>query len=314
MRPIISVISPIYNEEENLEELVQRTVLALETTGETFELLLVDNGSYDHSLEIIKQLHSTDPRVCYISLSRNFNHQGGMLAGMTYAKGDAVISMDGDLQHPPELIPEMVRLWKKGHEVVFTKKRAISEWGVRTICTKLFYKLISYLTNLHLSYGQSDFRLLDRKVVDTLLQIPERDKFIRGLVEWIGFSQIGIEYDVPPRKRGKSKFSMMHYFSFAIDGLFSFSEIPLRHFLWLGLLVTVICLFLGVIYAYLAVCNMLGWGNYVLPSGWATLTVSIFFLGAVQLIGIGILGEYIGRIFFQMKQRPEFILKEKGLD
>lgn len=311
---MISVISPIYNEEENLEELVQRTVLALDSTDEPFELLLVDNGSYDRSLEIIKQLHTTDARICYISLSRNFNHQGGILAGMAYAKGDAVVSMDGDLQHPPELIPEMIRLWKEGHEVVFTKKRANSEWGVRTICTKLFYKLISHLADLHLSYGQSDFRLLDRKVVDTLLHIPERDKFIRGLVEWVGFRQIGIEYDVPPRKRGKSKFSMMQYLSFAVDGLFSFSKVPLRYFLWIGIFVAMICLSFGCIYAYEAVCNMLGWGNYVLPSGWATLTVSIFFLGAVQLIGIGILGEYVGRIFYQIKQRPEFIVKEKKLD
>ena len=311
---MISVISPIYNEEDNLEELVQRTIQCLESTGEPFEFLLVDNGSRDHSLEMMKSWHARDSRIRYISLSRNFNHQGGMLAGIAYAKGDAVVSMDGDLQHPPELIPEMVRLWKEGHEVVFTKKKAISEWGVRAICTKLFYEFISHLTDLHLSYGQSDFRLLDRKVVDTLLHIPERDKFIRGLVEWIGFRQIGIEYDVPPRKRGKSKFSMMQYLSFAVDGLFSFSKVPLRYFLWAGLFVAVICLSFGGIYAYEAVCNIMGWGNYVLPSGWATLTVSVFFLGAVQLIGIGILGEYIGRIFFQIKQRPEFIVKEKKLD
>jgi len=311
---VISVISPIYNEEDNLEELIQRTVSALDSTCEPFELLLVDNGSNDHSLDIMRRMHAKDTRICFISLSRNFNHQGGILAGMTYAKGDAVISMDGDLQHPPELIPEMVRLWKRGYEVVLTKKRQVSGYGVRSICTKLFYKLISRLTDLHLSYGQSDFRLLDRKVVDTLLHIPERDKFIRGLVEWIGFSQIGIEYDVPPRKRGKSKFSMMHYLSFAIDGLFSFSKVPLRYFLWVGLFIAILCIAFGCVYAYMALSNIIGWSNYILPSGWATLTVSIFFLSAVQLIGIGVIGEYIGRIFFQIKQRPEFILKEKGLN
>lgn len=309
---MISVISPIYNEADNLVELCERVVIALESIKEEFEFILVENGSVDSSLEIIKTLREKDPRIKFISLSRNFGHQGGILAGLTHASGDAVISLDGDLQHPPELIPEMVRLWKEGYGVVFTtKKMNRKERGLFVFANKIFYKLISSISDLKLVYGQSDYRLLDRKVVNVIINIPEKHKFIRGMVEWVGFSQIGVEYEVSPRKGGQSKFSLRNYVNFALDGIFSFSTFPLKIFLWFGLIIASFCVLYAGFYFVMGLITLFMPDKNLLPPGSATITVSILFLGGVQLIGIGCLGEYIGRIYSQTKERPDFIVKEK---
>ena len=239
---MISVISPIYNEADNLIELYKRVVAALESVHEKFEFILVEKGSRDNSLEIIKDLRAKDPRIKFVSLSRNFGHQGGILAGMTYASGDAVVSIDGDLQQPPELIPKMIELWKKGYDVVFTTKKLKNNDRNRLfLWNRIFYKLIGLISDLNLTYGQSDYRLLDRKVVDVILNIPEKHKFLRGMVEWVGFSQIGVEYEISPRKSGQSKFSFRNYVNFALDGIFSFSTMPLRMFLWFGLSIAAFC-------------------------------------------------------------------------
>jgi len=311
---MISIISPIYNEADNLMELYRRVAAALESIQEEFEFILVENGSSDRSLEIIKELREKDPRIKYVSLSRNFGHQGGIVAGLANVSGNAVITLDGDLQHPPELIPNLVELWKKGYDVVYTTKKVnkhIGSW--RVFPTRVFYKLISYVSDVSLTYGQSDYRLLDRKVVDVLIQIPEKNKFLRGMVKWIGFSQIGVEYEVAQRKRGQSKFSLWNYISFAHDGIFSFSTVPLKVFLWIGVIVASFCGFYAFYYFVMGMITIFYPESNLLPPGLATITVSILFLGAVQLIGIGCLGEYIGRIYFQAKDRPDFIVKEKSL-
>lgn len=311
---MISVISPIYNEADNLMELYKRVVAALESVQEKFEFILVENGSSDSSLEIIKDLRAKDPRIKFVSLSRNFGHQGGILAGMTYASGDAVVSIDGDLQQPPELIPKMIELWKKGYDVVFTtKKLKNNDRNWLFLWNRIFYKLIGLISDLNLTYGQSDYRLLDRKVVDAILNISEKHKFLRGMVEWVGFSQIGVEYDVSPRKSGQSKFSFRNYVNFALDGIFSFSTVPLKMFLWFGLIIAFFCVLYAGFYSVMGLMNLFTTNKNMLPPGWATITVSILFLGAVQLIGIGCLGEYIGRIYSQTKERPDFIIKEKHL-
>jgi dolichol-phosphate mannosyltransferase len=312
---MISVISPIFNEADNLEELYRRVKGALESINEEFEFILVENGSTDRSLEIIKSIRAQDSRIKFISLSRNFGHQGAILAGLHFASGDAVISLDGDLQHPPELIPELIALWRKEYDVVFTTKRlGKEEKGVNLLAKRGFYKFISSIADVKLTYGQSDFRLLDRKVVNVLLQFSERNKFLRGIVQWVGFSQIGIEYEVSPRKRGESKFSLRNYLSFAFDGIFSFSIIPLRIFLWLGLTVAGFCGLYAIYYFIMGMITLLYPERNLLPPGSATITVSILFLGGVQLIGIGCLGEYIGRIYSQVKERPDFIVREKDLE
>ena len=311
---MISVISPVYNESENIGELCERVISALENSEEDFEFILVENGSSDNSLKIIKGLRKKDSRIKFVSLSRNFGHQGGILAGLASASGDAVISLDGDLQQPPELIPKMVELWKQGYEVVFTTKKVSqdnSNW--RSFASRFFYKCISRVSELNLSYGQSDYRMIDRKVVDILNQVPERNMFLRGMVEWVGFSQIGLEYEVGLREKGQSKFSFRDYVSFALDGILSFSTVPLRIFLWLGLGISFICGLYAVYYLVVGIANVFMADRHLLPPGWATIAFSITFLGGIQLIGIGCAGEYISRIYYQTKERPNFIIKEKEL-
>ena len=309
---MISVISPIYNEAENLPELYERLTAACQQTPEEYEILLVENGSDDNSLEIIKALRAKDPHVKFVSLSRNFTSQGGMWAGLTHAAGDAVISLDGDLQHPPELIPRMVSLWKDGYDVVYTLKTPhIDPLNPRFVLTKAFYNCISRMSELKLSYGQSDFRLLDRKVVDVLCHIPERNKFLRGLVQWVGFRQTYLEYTPAPRKRGESKFSLRNYFTFALNGIFSFSTAPLKFVWWLGLLLTVLFGILGLGFLLNGLLNYLTECNAPAAPVWLPVVISVFFAAGVQLLCLGILGEYLGRIFLQSKARPDFIVQEK---
>ncbi len=312
---MLSIISPVYNEAENLTELCARIKAAVEAAKEDFEIILVENGSNDDSSRIIREMRNKDPRIKYVILSRNFGHQGAIMAGLAHASGDAVISLDADLQHPPELIPKLVDLWRKGHEVVYTvKKIETEERGLRFFLTRSFYKFISSISDIGLAYGQSDYRLLDRKVVDVILSIPEKNKFLRGMVKWVGFSQVGVEYEVNLRKYGKSKFSFWNYINFAFDGIFSFSTIPLRVFLWCGMAIASFCVIWGLYYLFMGVINLFLPNRDMLPPGSATITVGVFFLGGVQLIGIGCLGEYIGRIYSQTKERPDFIVKEKDLD
>ena len=311
---MISIVSPIYNEESSIEELCQRVSDAMERSGENFEFILVDNGSSDRSLEIIKNLRKKDKRIKFISLSRNFGHQGGILAGLAKASGGAVISIDGDLQHPPELIPTLIELWRQGNDIVSTAKIINSSDGwLRLNSRHLFYKIISLISNVTLKYGQSDFRLIDRKIVDVLIEMQEKSVFLRGLVEWVGFKKAEVVYEPHQRKEGKTKFSFMEYINFAMDGILSFSTIPLKLFLFVGLIISCLSLFWAMFYFFMGIANLFFWGGELLPPGSASISVGIFFLGGVQLIGIGVLGEYIGRIFKQTKNRPSFIINEKEL-
>ncbi|MCW7466214.1 glycosyltransferase family 2 protein [Leptospira levettii] len=311
---MISVISPIYNEAENIEELCVRLTKALRSTKEDYEILLVENGSWDDSLKIIKDLRKKNRKIKYVSLSRNFGHQGGIMAGINHAKGNVVISLDGDLQHPPELIPEMVQLWKKGYDVVFTLKKGKAEhdnW--RFLPSAIFYRVMNLFSEVKLSYGQSDFRLMDRKVIEVIKNIPEKNLFLRGMVEWVGFKQIGIKYDTLPRKKGESKFRLGNYIKFALDGIFSFSILPLRGLLYSGLLISLFCVLYAVSVILVYFLRFEGYDIFI-PRGWGTLALGLVFFSSVQLIGIGILGEYIGRIYTQVKRRPDFIVKEESLD
>jgi len=311
---MISIIIPIYNEEENILELCNRIISSLESYSCEYEIILIENGSTDNSLKIIKELSINNKRIKYLSLSRNFGHQGGILAGIKYAGGNAVISMDGDLQHPPEIIPKMLELWEKGNDIVYTiKNLSTNHKGWRLFPTLLFYRIINSISSVKLSFGQSDFRLLDRKVVDVLKDIPERDIFLRGLVDWVGFKQESITYETEPRKSGESKFSIFDYVKFALDGIFSYSNLPLKSFFWLGLFISFFCFIYGILVVLLFISHSLGYKLMPLPPGWATIVLGLVFFGSIQLIGIGLLGEYIGRIFKQVKQRPNFIIKESNI-
>jgi dolichol-phosphate mannosyltransferase len=299
----------VYNEQSNLVALYQQVGAALASVETNYELVFVDNGSFDNSLDIIKQLAQTDPRVRYVSLSRNFGYQGGIFAGLSYARGEAVVTMAADLQHPPGLLPEMVRLWRQEFEVVYTTKRNYHLTGWRYYQVRLFYWFISKISGLKLSFGQSDFRLLDRKVVDTILGIQEYRKFLRGMVNWVGFRQAGLEYEVAERFSGESKFSFRSLMSLALDGILAFSSLPLRWILVAGLVLATLSFFYTMFALVLGVMNFFGFWD-VAPPGWATLAVAITFLGGTQLIAVGVLGEYIGRIYEQIKGRPVFIVRE----
>ena len=311
---LISIIVPAYNEEENLRHLYMRVRKVMEQAGWGFEMILVDNGSTDRSLEVIKGIRQEDKRVHYLSLSRNFGHQGALVAALEHSRGDAVISMDADLQHPPEVIPEMLSLWNEGYEVVYTMKREDAAQSLpRRLINRVFYTTLSRLSGLELSGGQSDFRLMDRRAVNALLNMPERNKFLRGLAKWIGFRQIGVEYDVPPRFAGESKFRFVHLFRFALDGMLSFSILPLRLFTLLGI-IAYSCAFLYGIF-------IVGSGAYALltgyhghiPPGWASISAAIIFFSGMQLIGIGLLGEYLGRVYDETKQRPVYLIRERSI-
>ena len=313
MREKISIVFPVYNEAENLRFIYEEVRKSCAGSDVDYEMIFVDDGSTDGSLEILRQIASKDKAVKYISLSRNFGHQNALFAGMSYAAGDAVITMDADLQHPPSLIPKMIELWRKGNEVVYTMKKNAQLTLSERCFFNIFYWLMSRISGLELGFGQSDFRLLDKKVLSTILAIPEYHKFLRGQVKWVGFRQTALSYDVEKRHGGKGKYSYKKRLNFALDGIFAFSRYPLHFVMLIGVTVSAVSslfiLFVSMLWL-LKKLNLLT--NVIVPPGWATMVVAIFFLGSIQLIAIGILGEYVGRIYDQAKGRPIFIVKESS--
>ncbi len=311
--PVVSVVFPVFNESENIRAVYERVKETLVGTGLSHEMVFVDDGSSDPSLDIIKSLAERDPAVQFVSLSRNFGHQPAIAAGLAHARGEAVISMDADLQHPPSLIPEMIRLWRKGYQVVYTTKRSYANLSfIRRRVFRLAYWLLSKLSGLNLSFGQSDFRLLDRKVVDELAALPEYRKFLRGLVCWIGFKQTGIEYDVVARHAGQPKYTLSSLFSLMVDGILSFSITPLRWSLAVGVVAGGLSLLYGFWVVLLALLNFVGI-EASLPPGWASVVAAVMFLGSLQLIAIGLLSEYVGRVYEQVKGRPTYVVGEHSV-
>ena len=303
------MVFPVCNEAGNLKMLHERVQGVFHQAGVSYELVFVDDGSQDESLAIIKTLREDNPRVRYVSLSRSFGQQAALIAGISRARGAAIVMMDADLQHPPELIPEMLRLWREGHDVVYTTKRNAHLPRLWLWQMRLFYALISKLSGLRLSFGQSDFRLIDRKVANVLRSLPEYRKFLRGLISWVGFKQTGVEYTVSERREGRSKYSYRSLVAFALNGVFSFSVVPLRLLLLFGVFIWCVTLPYIAWVLILGVNHLMG-GAIDLPPGWATISVSVIWLGSVQLVAIGLIGEYAGRIYDQTKGRPEFIIRE----
>lgn len=303
---LVSVVTTAYNEAVNLLQLYDRVKEALAETAPEFELIVVDNGSTDDSLPILRSLNHRDHRVQFVSLTRNFGHQGGLTAGLNYAGGDVVIMMDADLQHPPEMLPEMLKLWRQGYDVVnMNKNFRTGHKTVRRVIDTSYYRLISKLSGLDLSSSQSDFRLVDRKVLTTLLNLPERKAFLRGLTQWLGFRQATLEYVVAPRLRGKSRFRLGELTLFALDGILAFSVLPLRLFSIAGVLISLVSL---AYFAYLVFMALVHGSEF--PTGWPTLATAIFCFGGIQLLGIGVLGEYLARVYQEVKRRPEFLVTE----
>lgn len=304
----VSLIVPCFNEEGNIEAIYQLIKNELNDFID-FELIFVDDGSTDNTLLKIIQLSQQDPKVRYINLSRNFGHQNALKAGLDFANGDCVISLDADLQHPPRLIKEFIQKWQEGYEVVYSVRKDDSDLGFfKRITSKLFYKFINLFSDTSIQQGAADFRLLDRKVVNVIKSLPENYLFIRGLTSWVGFRQIGIEYKSEKRFSGKTKYSLKRMIHFASSGITSFSTKPLRLSIYLGFFIAIISFIYGLFAIYEAIFT----SNVI--QGWTSVIVSVLFIGGIQLIMIGILGEYLGKLFMENKRRPNYVVKETNLE
>ncbi len=300
-----SVVAPCWNEEGNLPELYRRIKEVLEQTGQPWELVLVNDGSADRTLELMQELHAADPRVHYIDFARNFGHQIAVTAGMDYAQGEAVILIDSDLQDPPELILRMIEKWQEGYEVVYAVRSARQgETWFKLFTAKLFYRLINYLTDINIPLDTGDFRLMDRKVVKKLRQMKEHRRFIRGMTSWVGFKQTGVHYVREERFAGETKYPLRRMVKFATDAITGFSYFPLQLATFLGFLIAV----LSALFILVVILARLS--GYQAFAGQATTLVMVLFLGAVQLISLGIVGEYLGRIYDEVRGRPLYIVNE----
>lgn len=303
----LSIVVPVYFEEAVLEMFYRRMIEALEPILNDFrlELIFVNDGSTDSSLEILQRLHMTDSRIKILNLSRNFGHQIAVTAGLDHAIGDLVVIIDADLQDPPEVILEMIDKWREGYKVVYgVRSRRKGESVFKLLTAKMFYRILGKLSDVKIPLDTGDFRLMDRVVVDALKNMREESRYIRGMVSWLGYRQIGIHYSRDPRYAGKTKYTLHKMIRFALNGITSFSEKPLVLAGWLGLFVT----FLGFcLMIHILIGKLLHPESVV--NGWASLMGIIIFFGGVQLMTIGIIGQYVGRIYREVKRRPLYLLE-----
>ncbi len=306
-RMLLSVVVPCMNEEEVLRETNRRLISTLEGISLSFEIIYVDDGSTDSTAELLRDLQAHDPRIRVVRFSRNFGHQIAITAGLEHSSGDAVAIIDADLQDPPEVLLDFVAKWLDGYDVVYgvrTEREGETQFKLWT--AKLFYRFIRKLSDTRIPLDTGDFRLMDRRVVDALLSMPERDRFVRGMVSWLGFSQAAVAYRRAPRAAGVTKFSILKMVRFALDGIFSFSILPLRLATWTGFTASALAI-LGI--AVVVLGRIFGMPGLV--KGWSSTVIAVLFVGGVQLICLGIIGEYVGRIYGESKRRPLYIVDER---
>ncbi|GAB1544017.1 glycosyltransferase family 2 protein [Scytonema sp. NUACC21] len=308
IKSIYSIIIPIYNEEENIPEMYRRLCHAMKQLDGETEVILVDDGSRDRSLLLIRDLHLQDSRIRYLSLARNFGHQIAVTAGLNFVRGKVVIVMDADLQDPPELILSMIEKWRQGYQVVYAQRisRKKESW-LKRFTAYAFYRILRRLSDVDIPADTGDFCLMDRQVVDILNAMPERNRYIRGLRAWVGFQQTAVYFEREPRYAGKVKYTFGKSWALAVNGIISLSRVPLRLATYLGLLSAGVAIVMIVLVLY--------WRLFDPTTplmGFTLITIALFFLGSVQLFCIGILGEYIGRIYEEVKGRPIYTLKETG--
>lgn len=303
----ISVIAPAYNEEDALQEFCKRTAAVLRPLTDKYEIILVDDGSTDGSLSVINEIRENDSRVKCISFSKNFGHAAAISAGLDHADGAVVAIMDADVQDPPEVLPELFKKWQEGYQVVYGVRTKRKENFIKRGAYWMFYRLFKRLASLKdTPLDAGDFAVLDRDIVLQLRALPERSRFLRGLRSWVGYKQCGVQYERASRFAGETKYSYSKLFKLAFDGIFSFSHVPLRLATVFGFIVAIIALISSVVILYLRlVLGVIG------VSGFSTLIISVLFIGSIQLISVGILGEYIGRIYDEVKRRPIYIVREK---
>ena len=299
----VSIVVPVYNEEDNLREFHKRITEVMSKEPYEYSIVFVNDGSSDGSAVILNELAKEDAHVEAYLLSRNYGHQMALTCGLDNADGDAVVTMDGDLQHPPEIVPQLLRLWEDGNEIVITKRMATEDAGfIKNLTSAAYYKLINTMSKVEITPGGSDFRLMDRIAVDAFKEYRERARFIRGLISTLGFKVAKVEFVAPPRFAGHSKYNLRKMLHFALDGITAFSNLPLRWAFYIGLVFGIFSIGLLGHVLYVKFIS-----NDAVP-GWATTVASVLLLGGIQLIGIGILGEYIGRIFEEVKHRPLYLV------
>lgn len=306
----LSIVIPVYCEQESLPELYRRVTAVLNGPAAvaTYELIFINDGSTDRTPELLREIAKTDSHVKVLFLSRNFGHQKAITAGLDCCAGRAAIVLDADLQDPPEIIPDMLARWREGIQVVYAvRRRRDGEFFLRNICIRLFYQISQLLTDTYIPPNAGDFRLLDAQVISALKELREENRYLRGLIAWVGFRQSSIEYDRPGRFAGRSKYPVRRLIRLALDGITGFSNRPLRVASILGIMATFVSL--GLIIWVIA-AHLLS-PQTAAPWGWASLMVAILFIGGVQLLCVGLLGEYIGRIFNQTKHRPLYVIAEK---
>jgi dolichol-phosphate mannosyltransferase len=301
--PEISIVVPLYNEAATIAELYRRVSEALQDSGESYELVLVDDGSHDATAEIADDLHEADERVVVIHLSRNFGHQAAVSAGIDHARGRAVVLMDGDLQDPPEVIDEFLRAWRAGYDVVYAVRTKRKEGLLKRIAYASFYRLLHSISDLDVPLDSGDFCLMDRQVVEALKALPERSRFVRGLRTFVGFRQIGVRYERDARQAGTSKYSFFALVRLAVDGLVGFSGYPLTLVTQLGIGSLVLAIGLT------AWVLMDAYWHHTAPRGWASLIVVVLYMSSIQLFSLGIIAEYIRRIFIETKGRPTYVVR-----
>jgi dolichol-phosphate mannosyltransferase len=305
MHDLLSLVVPCFNESECIAACYARLTAVMGLCGDPYELVFVDDGSCDDTLQQLHNLHERDKHVVVVALSRNFGHQAAVTAGMSASRGRAVVIIDADLQDPPELIPKMVELWRQGYKVVYgIRSYRVGESHFKLWTAKLFYRIINSLSDVPIPLDTGDFRLLDRCVVHAFSQMPERHRLLRGMSSWIGFSQIGLSYERDSRLAGVTKYPLKKMLTLAMDGILSFSTVPLKFVTAVGFFSAFLA-FLGILYTFAVRLLTQSWVR-----GWAISFIGMLFVAGVQLLCLGILGEYIGRIYTESKQRPLFLIGE----
>ena len=304
----ISVVIPMYYEEKVAEECYRRVKENLkQIKNYEYEIIFVNDGSKDRTLEILEEIANKDEKIKIISFSRNFGHQAAVTAGLQFVSGDAIVIIDADLQDPPELIPEMIALWEQGNEVIYGKRKSRKgESKFKLLSAKMFYKTLNALSDVEIPKDTGDFRLVDRKIVDVINSLPEHNKFLRGLFSWIGYKQIPYEYERKERFAGKTKYPLKKMVKLAADGIIGFSSKPLKLVGTLGFIAIIISI---LILIYALISYILKLNN--LSAGWTSIMVAITFFAGVQLLSLWIIAEYIGRIYDETKQRPQYIIDKK---
>jgi glycosyltransferase involved in cell wall biosynthesis len=306
----ISIVIPIYNEEDNLNNLYSRLSASAKSWNANYEVILVDDGSYDSSLQLMTEIAQKDNHFKIVKLSRNFGHQAAISAGIQVSKGDAVVIMDGDLQDPPEELHRFLDKWREGYEVVYAIRTKRKENLLKRSSYSIFYRMLDTISDIDIPLDSGDFCVMDRKVVNTMVkEMPEQLRFVRGLRAYAGYKQVGVKYERAKRAAGEPKYTFRKLVKLAIDGLFGFSTFPLRIAAYLGFIIAIPSFLIGLFFVVHRIFDFKIFGHS--PSdtpGMATLTVGIFFIGGITLIILGILGEYIGRIYFEVKKRPQFVI------